>query len=349
MKLFSIQFVGLLFFAASLINCTSASRSSSPPPAWINNPNEVYASNLFLSFVGEGSSRPMSENMAKTKLLNFINQKIEVKTQSSQNMSENNGNFSSMYSQDQQVNANSSFDSIVGLRIVAYWSDGVTHYSLAQLERLKARVYYERKIVSNSADIKKHQDFAQKNPARIEGYLALKKAEHLALENKNYADVIYAVQTNSADFHSLLLESPYDIALEAQKFAADCVIAISISGVDNDRIPTAISATFMQAGFKTMVNTAVAFDAEAVKTMTPYILETKIVFTDVPSDGKTFFVRYEVTANLKDTRTNKIIFPFTFNGREGHISENEVKQRAIRTIEETFLTKFFFEFVKSIN
>jgi hypothetical protein len=45
------------------------------------------------------------------------------------------------------------------------------------------------------------------------------------------------------------------------------------------------------------------------------------------------FVRYTLDLNLRDTRSGQVLFPFNANGREGHVTQGEAENRAIRAAE----------------
>jgi hypothetical protein len=44
-------------------------------------------------------------------------------------------------------------------------------------------------------------------------------------------------------------------------------------------------------------------------------------------------MRYVVDANLTDSSTGTVLFPFTINDREGHTTLSEAENRAIRSAE----------------
>ena len=101
----------------------------------------------------------------------------------------------------------------------------------------------------------------------------------------------------------------------------------------------AFAKIFADFGFET----SLVQPASAVKTR--YALEVDVVLSPVNlANNANRFSRIEMSANLKDTKANQILIPYTFNSREGHTSQAEADNRCViaaeRNVNEVFSVLF---------
>ena len=62
-------------------------------------------------------------------------------------------------------------------------------------------------------------------------------------------------------------------------------------------------------------------------------------------DNKYEYVRFVIDIDLIEKETGKTLFPYSKNGREAHVTYEEAKQRAYRTLEDILEDEFVPQFV----
>jgi hypothetical protein len=106
---------------------------------------------------------------------------------------------------------------------------------------------------------------------------------------------------------------------EANNMARSVPIGIAVTNDSEDRIKSAFASVLSNTGFVT-------------GNRTRYVINAKINLA--PDDPNQFrYTRFVLIAELTDTSTNTILFPFKIEGREGHNSQSGADNRAIREAE----------------
>jgi hypothetical protein len=113
----------------------------------------------------------------------------------------------------------------------------------------------------------------------------------------------------------------------AQAAAGKVVINISVTGDVDSRIEKAYAAFFTGLGFKTGSG--------------GYVFNAGLELQNTDFDNPRYkYIRYVLNASLEDGG-GKEVFAFSANGREGHLSESEARQRAVRAAEESIASGAF--------
>jgi hypothetical protein len=99
------------------------------------------------------------------------------------------------------------------------------------------------------------------------------------------------------------------------------LIDVQVSGDDGDRLARALSGFFTRQGFRAGPGGEYTLDGA-------YTLEP----VDVKNDRGYVYFRYVFQAVIQDG-AGKEVLAFAANGREGHLSEAEARQRALRAVE----------------
>ena len=118
------------------------------------------------------------------------------------------------------------------------------------------------------------------------------------------------------------LRTGNDIRLEAAQIARNIPIAVTVIGDRQNRIHSAFSAALSSAGFRTGGSDS------------RYTLNVNLSMEEIEFHNNPYrWIRYVVDANLVDTSTGQILFPYNINDREGHTSLSEAEARAVRAVE----------------
>lgn len=302
---------------------------SSTEPSWVKKPQTGANQNLFLSATGMGKRTSEAETAATAALVKIIRQDISSKTVTTDKASMTNGISKSKSTLDETVEQESMMKTLVGVQIKEIWTaKNGTAYALAVLNKADASEYYKNKIAEVEATVLEMIADAEKQSTTFDGYFGMKKAAQLADEVTTYVDVLFAVDRAAYNNTKLSFGSVQAIEKKATDIASKLSLSVNVKGDVNGRAGTAIAKVFSNYGF----------DA-AIDKNERYILEADLSFEDVPS-SRNAFVRYVLDARLKDTKTGKVIFPFSSNAREGHKTSSEAKQLCIRTLEKNINTKF---------
>jgi hypothetical protein len=118
------------------------------------------------------------------------------------------------------------------------------------------------------------------------------------------------------------LKTGADYIYEADEIARLIPVSVVVENDSEGRIRSAFAAALSGAGFRTGNNSS------------RYVVRARVSVTpvDLPNQPNKFS-RFVLDAAFTDGNTNSILFPFNINGREGHVSQSEADQRAIRRAE----------------
>jgi hypothetical protein len=109
-----------------------------------------------------------------------------------------------------------------------------------------------------------------------------------------------------------------------QNAARAIIVTVTVTGDTGSRIATAFTECFNSRGFRTNATGA-----------NPYTLTASFQLEDVDlGNPRNKFVRYILNCSLKN-RAGVEILSFSENHRDGHLTEAEARQRAIRSAEQS--------------
>ena len=310
----------ILFFSgcASDQNVTKA-------PLWVMEPDTVYPGEIYLNGVGEGSDRRTAESQAIAALGRSILQTVQTAARASQQFDAVDETISVQNSFESTVYTSSRIDDIAGARIKEIWIDADGRvYALAQLNRDESGHLYKSRIDKNTAVINSQIQFADSKGVSFESLMALRQAVVLAEQNRVYMSVLAGINNNLYRIVDLPYVSAGAVRTLMQRMQEELPVAVSVSGDPSERISTALSTVFAGIGLKTIEDVASA----------PLILAADFLVVPIEGGTKYKYVRFVLNVSLTEQSTGKELLSFSRNGREAHVTQNEAKERAIRTAEE---------------
>jgi hypothetical protein len=149
----------------------------------------------------------------------------------------------------------------------------------------------------------------------------LNLAHSIALVTDNLHSLL-TVLDSSAISQRLSYGNAEAVKSLAQNAGRAIIITIKVDGDINDRITKAFTECLNSRGFRTNATGA-----------NPYNLAASFSMEDVDlANPRNIFVRYVLGCSLKNKEGVEIL-SFSENGREGHLTESEARQRAIRAAE----------------
>lgn len=314
--------------------------TSTKQPSWVKNSQNAYPASRYLSAVGSGRSTGDAENAAIASIARIIKQNVSstIKTREIDSVSSSGSSFNQS-TLDEIIETYSVVDALVGVKIGQFWWDkNDIVYAVAYVDKQEASQYYSKKMNENEALIMEKIAAADRLQGQFISFNSALQALFLAEENEQYLDILHAMDANAArakNFRYGSLASIKDLSYSiAQKIAID----ISVVGDDEGRIATSLSTMLAKYGFKTRIGNLGA----------SYLLDAAVSFVEVPAE-RNYFLRFIFSANLIEKSKGTIVLPYSANKREGHISIEGAKERAVQSLLNTIQNEyanFFVEFLR---
>jgi len=306
--------------------CKSApGAKQTPEPAWVSDPYQVYNKTVYMAAVGYGPARDTAEKTALTNLTSIFGQSISSESRTDYNYSQAVEASSFVWSEKsdlaQAVKTSVAMDTLIGAEIKDVWksSDG-TWYAVAVMDKAKTNLIYSDLIQQNLGTINKLTSLSAAEKQSFEGFINYYQAANLADANIVFANVRTVISPGSMLGENL--KTGNDYRLEAAQIAKNIPIAVTVENDRNNRIKGAFSNTLTKAGFRTG------------GTDSRYVLKASLSLDEVAFQNNPYkWIRYVVDANLIDTSTGAVLFPYNINEREGHTSLSEAENRAVSAAE----------------
>lgn len=318
----SFVFTALMF----CFSCGSApGAKKNKEPDWVSDPYKVYNKAVYIAAVGYGPSRDTAEKTALTNLTSIFGQSISSESRTdysyTQAVQASRKAWSEKSDLEQAVKTSVAMDTLIGAEIKDVWQspDG-TWYASAIMDKSKTMMIYGELIQQNLETIDKLTRLTPAQKQSFEGFLNYYQAAGLADANLVFANVRNVISPGSMAGENL--KTGNDYRLEAAQIAKNIPIAVIVENDVDNRIKGAFSSTLTRAGFLTGGSGA------------RYILLATLSLNEVTYANSPYrFIRYVVDANLIDTSTGIVLFPYNINDREGHASISEARNLAVRSAE----------------
>jgi len=323
-----------LVFIFSSCASTSTSVKKGSAPAWVNDVYSVFKKEQYVAATGFGKNRAQAEANAIAALTSFFGQTVEVEKEAASSFQQAvvNGVMDSWLdtaSMRTNVKTTASFENIMGVEIKEVWFDSKdTYYAAAVMEKATGIKIYKELLDANNNAIANLMKEGGKDSNSLQSVMCLYFAETLAKINEFYRNIIWLLGGETND----KILGPLYYRTEAMKIIKANPISVRISNDRNGRLFSAFASSFADYGFET---------SPSASARSRYALEVEVVLSPVSLPANpNVFSRIELTANLKDTKLNQFLIPFSFVSREGHTSQAEADNRCIlaaeRNINETF-------------
>jgi hypothetical protein len=199
------------------------------------------------------------------------------------------------------------------------WSDGKIFYAVAVMEKAATTRLYTRMIQDNQKIIDTLAAIPTADQNSMDNLARFQFAAALAEANKVFANVLSVIGAPVPAG----MTAPEGYRLEAAAIIKTIPVSVTVQNDRDDRIRGAFTSALSAAGFRTGDNNS------------RYLLLVRFSLTEVALPNQTTkFIRYVIDGNFTDTGTGDILFPYTGNGREGHITIPEAENRAVRAAED---------------
>jgi hypothetical protein len=307
--------------AGSSTSKPNITRDKTGKPSWVDRPESAYDERDYIARVGTGSSRRQAEAAALGNLTGYFGQSVRADLAAvevyKQRVTKGSVDISSSAEAVQAIQISSSMESLIGAEINDVWDDGKTYYAVAIMDRAKVIPIYQGLVNANLGLIDRLTNVPEGQRATIEAVAAYRTAAGIARANSVFVTVLYLL--GGPDIRSGL-KSGDDYIYEADSIAKLIPVNVVVENDSEGRVRSAFAGVLSGAGFRTG-NSSSRYVVRARLSVSP---------VDLPNQPNKFS-RFVLDAAFTDG--NAVLFPFNINGREGHTSQSEADQRAIRRAE----------------
>jgi len=323
-KLLSVLKAGLFGLWLGLVfsSCAGAPETvaMAPRPEWVSlGPHERYGSQAYLTAVGRGNSRNAAEMAALGQLVSIFGQRIEVDQRVTESYREAmrsgaTATWTHYTAVDTDIVIVAGMDTLIGAEIGDFWADGRgNNYALAVMNRDRATQIYSEMIRANQEIIHNLTNMSLAERNTFDGFSRYQLAAVIADMSISYGEVLSVI---GAPQYARGLRRGDDFRRGAQEIAREIPISIYVNNDRAGRLHSAFAGAFSDMGFRTGGSNS------------RYVLDVNVVVqpTDHPG-AQVVFSRMELSANLIDVSTGSVLLPFSFQLREGHVTQSEAENR----------------------
>jgi hypothetical protein len=301
---------------------SSAPARTGAKPVWIDAKASVYNKSEHLSEIGIDTRQDGADQKALAALTAVFGQSVEAqqKLSSAYNEAVKAGKVttSESVSMQESIKTSAQLSSLVGVSIADRWYDGKsTYYSIAVMDNAKAIQVYTSIINGYNETIDVLTNIPTAEKYSFDGYARYKLASIIADGNQEYVRaLVYLGATppnvkRSADFLS-----------EIKNIAAEIPIFVNVSGDVSNRIKSALTKVITSQGL------------QGGTLSSRYVLNCNFSLSDANfPNNPNKFARYLVEGSLIDTTSGNELLPYKLDGREGHTTIEEARNKAVAAAE----------------
>ncbi len=298
--------------------------ASTSLPAWVDDPQSDYPSTVYISAVGSGKTRENAEKSAKVALCQVLGEKIS----SEQNTFQSENSYGETYASiDVSTTEQVLVEKIVGIKIEKTFSSkgdsGTEYYALAVLKKSEAVLYYSQKISSLDSEISTLISKAQGAQGTLRSIAMMNRALSLAEENEYNIEILSSIQGMRT---GVSYGNVQNVRAKRATIDEGVRVFVNVAGDDSGRILSAFQEAVTNAGL------TLARTGDFGYMLTAEISFEELDGTNLPDSNKYKYIRATISSSLASVDEKTVILPFDWSGREGHLSVQQAKFRAIQKI-----------------
>jgi len=330
-----LKYASILSLSALVFSCAGSPQVSSQPvpPLWVTDTEKVYPDRDWLIVVEAEQNAKLAERAATIRLSQIFRVDLVSITNANRQFAETissvKGKTSLITSQSsdiaQELISTSAVSGLIGLQVESWANPQGRSYANARMNRKECSARYSSMIHENEKVIGRLFEEAERNSRTFEAFQTLNLAYNFAVVTDNLYSLLTVldpsvISTRPAYGNAEAVKSM------AQNAGRSIIVTVRVNGDISGRIEKAFTECLNSRGFRT--NTGGVNDNS-------YMLAGSFQLEDVdlanPNNYK--YVRYILTYSLKN-RDGAELLSSSSNGREGHLTVSEARQRAIRAAEQ---------------
>jgi hypothetical protein len=331
----TIKYTGFVFLSVLVFSCAGSPKTQTPP-LWVTDTEKVYPDRDWLVVVEAEQDAKLAERAAVTRLAQVFRVDLVSVTSANRQFAETlisvKGKSRLITSQSnaiaQELTSISAVSGLIGLQVESWSNSHGRSYANARMNRKECSARYSAMIRENEKVIGGLIEEAEKNPRTFEAFQMLNLAYSFAVVTDNLQSLLTVLDPSSIS--RLAYGNAEAVKSLAQSVGRSIVVTVRVNGDNSGRIEKAFTESLNSRGFRT----SAAGD-------NPYVLAASFQLEDVDlKNPSNKFARYTLNYSLKD-RGGVELFSSSDNGREGHLTESEARQRAIRAAEQHIASNGF--------
>ncbi len=337
----NIYFVVFLIFI--LFGCASSASSTETTnlPEWVENPDALYPKRLYLTAVSSGSSLDEARQRSIGSLSNIFSVNVKLDRRILEAYSEEKKKDEEM-DWEHSVNlvnrsALTSENELINVRTGKTYFDEktATFYVLSIISKAETEMLYLEEIQKNDRSLVRFYQEAGDAENKITKLIYLKKCMEIIKIGEALRS-IHQILSLMGDTPPLPVPKE-DILVELQGLKNITVAKIETSGNEKEKLSAYLREVVDQIGFST-------------GEQNPDIIikgNLDIAPLEFPREGE--FVRWELTIDVTNAITGNNMNTYTASAREGHVSRESVKGRALDKVKEELNNNFYEHFTAFLS
>ncbi len=329
---------GAILFAALLVGCSWFGGQTKP--MWIDGVSSDYPSAQYLTGVGQGDNRAVSEDQAYAALARIF--KAEVSAQSkdweSYLLVEQRGSSRDERRLTLDNLTRVSTDKVLeNVKIVDRWYDTKKglHYALAGMHRSQAETAFMERMNELDRSVQADVDEAHRTPDKLAKVRALRRAiRNLILRETYNADlrVIRASGQGTSPPNRV-----QELTRELEDYlSSNLVLAVAVTGDQVEPVQRALTEGLIREGLH-VTSMASGMEQQMGRSgPTPELLVRGMVRVwpiDI-RDPQFMYVRWCSDFEVVDVMSQQVVGAISKGGKEGHLSEREATAKVIRVMQQ---------------
>jgi hypothetical protein len=328
----STVFFILCIFAAALSSCATAEGAGKgETPRWVYDLKTVYPDREWLAVIEQAGSRKNAESAAldalarifHTDVLGVTNAYMEYAQTITSAKKKKNAPLNELTESRefaQNVTTTAFVSGLIGVVTESVQDHNGVWWAASRMNRAECAAVYEKTVRENEKIIAALRADAAEHPGTLDAYANLRFAVVVAQVTDDLQSKL-AILDSGAARRGVSYGNTDALRAEALTIARSVVIDVSVNGDERDRLAAAFTAFFTKQGFRAGADGEYTLSAS-------YTAEN----VDLPNNRGYQYVRYTFQTALRN-RAGNDVFAWSETGREGHISEADAHERALRTAE----------------
>jgi hypothetical protein len=333
-KILTVTVLVILCMTASCATApapvTAAPAGTGVRPLWVTDRNAAFPDGQWLCVVENAKDKDTAQAAAMNALARIFRTDVQGVTTAYEEFvhkAASSGNkqiasFTENRDITQEVTTSTNITGLIGVQNDVWTAPDGSVYANARMNRAECAARYSAMIRENEGLIRFLKEEAARNSGTFDAFESLNFAVTAAVVSDNFQSLLEVLDSSATSRRPEYGNADAVRAL-AQNAARSVVITVQVTGDVSGRIVTAFTSFLEKRGFRT--------NAAGVHS---YLLSAALELEDVVlgSNQPNKFVRYVLNTSIVNN-DGKEVFSWSGNGREGHISEPEARQRALRAAE----------------